>query len=69
MKFPIAWHEECLARRSEFLEKELIGLANKMIEVKAMQNDCDFYGRQIIEARRRKRTEFDRDKFLKELRP
>lgn len=68
MKHPIAWHEENLKNFDASLAAKRKELARLTDEVFRMEQESDFRGVQIGQARREGKTEFDGDKFYKKAR-
>lgn len=70
MKKPIEWHEECLVIRHHALHR----LERKTIDARRREEryrqECEFYAKQIIEAKKQGKDGFDRKRFMvKRVRP
>lgn len=63
MKMEIWWHEDCLKNRQMNAERQMKYVAEEMERVKQFIRDNVFYASQIEEAKRKKKTGFDREKF------
>ena len=64
MKKTIEWHEKCLTNMQDALAAEIAALKRHIARVRSRKNFVKMYAGQIEEAKRRKRTGFDRDKFM-----
>jgi hypothetical protein len=68
MKHPIAWHEENLKNFNASLDAKRKELARITDEVFRMEQESDFRGVQIGQARCEGKAEFDGDRFCKRAR-
>jgi hypothetical protein len=60
---PLDWHKQCLFNMNENLVYEQRELVRIWDRVQKLKDAIDFLQRQINEAERRGKTEFDRDRF------
>lgn len=65
MKMLIAWHEECLKNMVAQLVERRKELNNFQLRVGRLHDECSFLAKQILEAKRRGKSGFDQDRFLK----
>ena len=64
-KFPIAWHEQCLANCRENFQRELEALRRKELDVDRMSRDIFHREAQIAEAKKLGLDGFDPERFMK----
>lgn len=65
MKFPIAWHEECLKNMAESYERDVAALKRQQSYVEERRLAVTAYRFQIAQAKADKKDGFDREKYLK----
>jgi len=65
MKFPIAWHEECLRNQLASLQRERESVERAVAALDRHAQDVEHYARQIDTAKAMKKDGFDREKFQK----
>lgn len=68
MKMKIEWHQNCLENKEAYLKKLNKEMERLLFEVEKLNKECDFYLIQIKEALKQGKDEFDRERFLKDLR-
>lgn len=61
---PVEWHRTMLARREEWVRSEEANLARQHDQLMRARFFRDLLLRQITEAERRGKTEFDADRYL-----
>jgi hypothetical protein len=61
---PISWHEECLINRRKSLLAELSQIESLINTTSLSYKQAKFLERQIEEAKRQGKSEFDSDRFL-----
>ena len=62
---PIEWHEEGLSNMKKTLENYSRQLDELSQRVESLQSNIDFLESQISEAKKRKKSSFDADKFMR----
>ena len=65
MKMSIDWHEDCLKNMKITLNTEKVSLERLLKDIDRLENRINFYSCQIEEAKRKKKTGFDEDRFMK----
>lgn len=61
---PLDWHLDCLNNWKQSLEKDAAQLVQLQKNLEEARERFAFYEKQIAEAQRRGKTDFDRDRFL-----
>jgi len=69
MKKKLAWHEECLRNVHDAWIRARESEIQARMECIRLANEVAFRQRQIMEARKQGKEEFDADKFLSKERP
>ena len=62
--YPISWHQECLNNSTQYAARERKRIEAELARIVREENDNEFYQYQIIMAREKGKTSFDRERFL-----
>lgn len=65
MKFPIAWHEDCLRNYRDSLKRDREALERQVAHVARRSEEVSAYEQQIAQAKAAGKDSFDRNKFGK----